>query len=88
MNKIRYIPIHAIIEQLCRQVCKGVVGYLAFSSCDTISAFCGLGKKKCFNLFRNSDMFIDVMKQISDSMVLSEDIIKIGHIATVNPRKT
>jgi hypothetical protein len=41
----RYIPVHQIATDLGVQSCEALPFFHAFTGCDTVSAFCGRGKK-------------------------------------------
>ena len=44
-KNFRYIAAHTITAELGDDWCKGLLSMHAFSGCDTVSSFCGIGKK-------------------------------------------
>ena len=45
-NSFRYIPVHTIAHDLGEEKCRALLGFHAFTGCDSTSAFYGIGKKK------------------------------------------
>ena len=41
----RYIPIHEVVASMDPRICATLPMFHAFTGCDTVSAFCGRGKK-------------------------------------------
>ena len=41
-------------------ICQALVGLHAFTGCDSVSWFAGVGKAKPFNLFRKHADFVDI----------------------------
>jgi len=56
-KNFRYIAAHTIAAELRGDWCKGLLFMHAFSGCDMVSSFCGIGKKNCINL--NNYMYIN-----------------------------
>ena len=56
-ENFRYIAAHTIGAELGGDWCKGLLFMHAFSGCDMVSSFCGIGKKNCINL--NNYMYIN-----------------------------
>ena len=49
----RWLPAHEYATSLGRSVCGGLRFWFAFTGCDTVSAFCGKGKKSCWNIWKS-----------------------------------
>ncbi len=49
----RWLPVHEYAASLGRIVCGGLRYWFAFTGCDTVSAFCGKGKKTCWNIWKS-----------------------------------
>ena len=49
----RYIPAHTIAAALGDDWCKGLLFMHAFSGCDTVSSFSGIGKKTAWDVWRS-----------------------------------
>lgn len=45
-DKLRYIPVHTLTQELGQDVCRALPGFHALTGCDSTSALSGLGKKK------------------------------------------
>lgn len=53
----RYIDIGKIANAIGEDVCKALPGLHAFTGCDSVSAFEGIGKVKPLKLLRNKEEF-------------------------------
>ena len=52
-KNFRYIAAHTIAAELGDDWCKGLLFMHAFSGCDTVSSFCGIGKKTVWDVWRS-----------------------------------
>lgn len=53
VNKhFRYIPVHAVVEHLGEAKAKALPYFHAFTGCDTVSAFHGIGKKTAWDAWK------------------------------------
>ena len=43
-TRVKYIEVSRIVESVAATVCRSLLGFHAFSGCDTVSAFAGRGK--------------------------------------------
>ena len=50
-KNFRYIAAHTIAAQLGDDWCKGLLSMHAFLGCDTVSSFCGIGKKTVWDVW-------------------------------------
>ena len=51
-SNFRYIPIHEVVANMDPRVCATLPMFHAFTGCDTVSAFCGRGKKTAWNTWK------------------------------------
>ena len=73
----RYISAHAIAAQLGAESSQGLLFLHAISGCDTVSAFCGIGKKTAWEVWMTSDIFKSLFSRLSQSpSQISEDDVK------------
>lgn len=54
-DKLRFIPVHNISEELGPLLCEALVCYHALSGCDSTSGLLGVGKKKAWNILIKSE---------------------------------
>ena len=52
-KNFRYIAAHIITAELGDDWCKGLLFMHAFSGCDIVSSFCGIGKKTVWDVWRS-----------------------------------
>ena len=52
-KKRKCYPIHALSERLAKPLRDNLLGFHAFTGCDTTSAFSGHGKRSCWKTFLN-----------------------------------
>ena len=71
---IKYIPTHDLVHQLDHSVAKALPGFHAFTSCDTLSSFHGMGKKTCWDIFQLYSEFIPTFRVLSEISPTKEDI--------------
>lgn len=74
-NKRRLISIKAVVEKIGVQFSKALLGFHAFTGCDTTSAFMRKGKVRPFKLLQKRETFIDTFIRLGESDVLSNDVI-------------
>ena len=51
-SNFRYIPIHEVVANMDPRICATLPMFHAFTRCDTVSAFCGRGKKTAWNTWK------------------------------------
>ena len=71
---IKYIPAHDLVHQLDHSVAKALPGFHAFTSCDTLPSFHGMGKKTCWDIFQLYSEFIPTFRVRSEISPTKEDI--------------
>ena len=73
-SKKRLIDITKLAQQYQQELCTALLGLHAFTSCDTTSAFKGIGKVKPIKTLQNSPQFQSALAQNGDSWQISEDL--------------
>ena len=49
----RWLPVHAYSANMREGVCSGLLFWFAFTGCDTVSSFCGRGKKIAWEAWKS-----------------------------------
>ena len=57
-KKRKCYPIHPLSERLEKPLRDNLLGFHAFTGCDTTSAFSGRGKRSCWTTFQNLPHFL------------------------------
>ena len=74
----RYIAAHSMATKLGAESCQGLLFLHAFSGCDTVSSFCGIGKKTAWDVWRSSEDFRALFSRLSLTPAeISDDDMKI-----------
>ena len=55
---------------------RALIGFHAFTGCDSISAFAGKGKKRPFKLLMKSQDYIETFQMLGQSWNLDDDVIE------------
>ena len=89
-NSFRYISAHGIAQQLDEQLSKGILFLHAFSGCDTVSSFCGIGKKTAWNVLQSMKQVLPVFQHLSSapSSVTEEQMNEIERYVVVMYKNT
>ena len=66
-KNFRYIAAHTIAAELEDNWCKGLLFMHAFSGCDTVSSFCGIGKKTVFDVWRSLPSLVTLFGCLSET---------------------
>ena len=75
-NRVRYLDITKLRQGLGEGICNALIGMHAYTGCDTVSAFAGLGKLGALKLLTKSEHFQDVFLELGQSWELSTDLFK------------
>ena len=51
-SNLRYIPIHEVVANVDARICAILLSFHSFTGCNTVSAFCGTGKKTAWNTWK------------------------------------
>ena len=70
----RYIDIGKIASAIGLQVCKALLGLHAFTGCDSVSSFAGIGKVKPLKILRKNDEFQEVFGRLGEEWSLTEEL--------------
>ena len=62
-SNFRYIPIHEVVVSMDPRVCATLPMFHAFTGCDTVSSFCGRGKKTAWNTWKVYPEAIDAFEE-------------------------
>ena len=74
-NKKCVINIDAVKQQIEQELagdvdfkkfCSALPGLHAFTGCDSVSAFAGKGKAKCYNLLRKNLGFVETLESLGE----------------------
>ena len=85
-NKARIISINKVKEEVKDKYdavvsvglesFKALVSFHAFTGCDTVTAFAGLGKSKAFKIMAKSVQYINLFEKLGENWHLEEKIIR------------
>ena len=53
-NRLRFVPVHDVCQNLSNRVLKALPAFHALTGCDTTSTLSGIGEKKPWNVFIRS----------------------------------
>ena len=70
----RYIDIGKIVSAIGLQVCKALLGLHAFTGCDSVSSFAGIGKVKPLKILRKNDEFQEVFARLGEEWPVTEEL--------------
>ena len=69
----RYIDIGLIVCAIGLQVCKALLGLHAFTGCDSVSSFVGIGKVKPLKILSKNDEFQEVFARLGEEWSVTEE---------------
>ena len=89
-SKLRYIPAHSIAENLNKVSSWGLLFLHAFSGCDVVSAFCGIGKKTAWAVWRSMPNLHPLFYRLSraPSDVSDQDMDELQRFVVVMYQRT
>ena len=70
----RYIDSGKIVSAIGLQVCKALLGLHAFTGCDSVSSFAGIGKVKPLKILRKNDEFQEVFARLGEEWSVTEEL--------------
>ena len=73
-HQARYIDIGKIANAIGEDVCKALLGFHAFTGCDTVSAFAGIGKVRPLKQLRAKKEFQDMLQKLGEEWSISIDL--------------
>ena len=74
--KARYVDINKIAHVIGQDVCKALPGLRAFTGCDAVSAFAGIGKVKPLKTLLSKVEYQRMFQQLGEHWLMSEDLLK------------
>ena len=74
-DRLRYIPLYEISIKVGPKICKALPEFHALTGSDATSAFAGVGKKRAYNIFEDSEIHQESLSQLGQ-ITLTEDVIK------------
>ena len=74
--KARYVDINKIAHVIGQDVCKALPGLHAFTVCDAVSAFAGIGKVKPLKKLLSKVEYQRMFQQLGEHWLMSEDLLK------------
>ena len=83
-NRTKLLSINKIASTLGKEVCESLLGYHAYTGCDTVSAFSGQGKLKGLKLVTQSKDFQRAFKDMGRLWTLSDEVFTILQEFTCN----
>ena len=83
-NKKRVINTDAVKQQIEQELagdidinkfCAALPGLHAFTGCDSVSAFAGKGKAKCYNLPQKNLELVETLESLGENWNMTDEII-------------
>ena len=71
----RYVDIGKIAHAIGQDACKALPGLHAFTGCDAVSAFAGIGKVKPLKKLLSKQEYQSTFKQLGENWAMSEDLL-------------
>lgn len=71
----RYVDIGKIAHVISQDVCKALPGLHAFTGCDAVSAFAGIGKVKPLKKLLSKNEYQRTFQQLGENWLMSEDLL-------------
>ena len=73
-DRLRYVPVHAVSQELGEKMCRALLAFHAITGCDSTSALAGIGKKKGWQLLSRSEQHQDSLCLLGAQPSLSDNI--------------
>ena len=73
-HQARYVDISKIAGVLGQEVSKALLGLHAFTGCDSVSAFAGIGKAKPLRLLRSKNEFQVMFQNLGEQWFITEEL--------------
>ena len=73
-TRVKYIEVSRIVESVGATVCRSLLGFHAFSGCDTVSAFAGRRKVVGYRIVTRNVEFQEMFQQLGMEWNLSDDL--------------
>ena len=75
-DKLRFIPIHSLVESLSSDTCASLPCFHPLTGCDSTSGIYGIGKKKAGMTLRKNVSLHSGIAKLVDELPLPSDISK------------
>ena len=76
-NRSRLISINKLTSNLGNDICKALLGFHAFSGCDSVSAFAGQGKIKGLKLIQQNQKFQEAFTTLGEHWHLTDELFDV-----------
>ena len=73
-DRLRYVPVHAVSQELGEKMCRALLAFHAITGCDSTGALAGIGKKKGWQLLSRSEQHQDSLCLLGAQPSLSDNI--------------
>ena len=73
-HQARYVDISKIAGVLGQEVSKALLGLYAFTGCDSVSAFAGIGKARPLKLLRSKNKFQVMFQNLGEQWYITEEL--------------
>ena len=70
----RYIDIGKVVSAIGYKVCKDLRGLHAFTGCDSVSSFAGIGKVKPLKILPKNNDFQEVFVRVGEEWSVTEEL--------------
>ena len=74
-SRTQYIDIRKMNLSLGNNLCEALLGYHAFTGCDTVSAFCGRGKTKPLKILMKHDKILQIFTNLGKGWDISQETL-------------
>ena len=90
-DNLRFIPIHQVCQKLGQSSCSALLGFHALTRCDSVSSFCGKGKKRPWNTVRQTTAHQKALKLLGIYAKLKDKTCRecekfVCSLYTTNPK--
>ena len=75
-TRVKYLDVSRIVERIGASTCRSLPGFHAFTGCDTVRAFQGLGKVLVFRIMAQDQGFQEVFQGLGREWQLSNELYR------------
>ena len=76
-NKSRIIAVNEVVKSVGRETCDMIIGFHAFTGCDSVSSFYGKGKRKTWKVLSSHPNGRDAFKTLGDAVHPTEELCQM-----------
>ena len=73
-GRTRFIAVQQVVHCIGESLCESLIGFHAFTGCDTVSAFAGRGKIAALKILKRSNSYQDTFKELGRDWDMSKDL--------------